>query len=195
MAKVHSDAVRKKRLEFEWAVKFLESRKLVFIDEFGANEGMTPNYGRAPSGERVRIDKPAMRSKNHTFVGAISLKGVLSVESLQGAATIENLLAWVREHLAPHLKKGMTVVMDNLKAHRNPQLIEAIQKTGAKILFLPPYSPEFNPIEECWSKIKNGLRAAQARTLEGLLNALELALLSLSPSDFKGWFKHAGYRV
>lgn len=173
----------------------LDPKALVFLDEFGANLAMVPRYGWAPAGERVHINKPSKRGRNVTFAGALSLGGVLGLVALPGSATVVNFVEWVRWSLVPTLRAGQVVVMDNLKAHHNEAVAALIEDAGARILFLPPYSPDLNPIEECWSKIKTYLRKARARSEEALATAVEMASELVTPTDARGWFGHAGYRV
>ena len=187
--------MRELRDAFSLAAAALRSKTLVFLDEFGANLGMVPNYGRAPRGTRVHINKPSYRSPNITFAGAMSQDGVLTVDALPGSANIANFIAWVTECLAPFLTCDHVVVMDNLRAHRNAAAVAAITATGAKVLFLPPYSPDLNPIEACWSKIKAFLRKARARTMEALLLAVEVATDMVTVADAHGWLTHAGYQL
>ena len=181
------------RSAFVLAARALDPRNLVFLDEFGANLAFVPRYGRALSGERVHINKPSKRGKNVTFVGALTLDGLLALDSLPGAATIENFVGWVGDSLIPVLRAGQIVVMDNLRAHKVEAVRELIESVGAQVLFLPPYSPDMNPIEECWSKVKSFLRKARARCHEALLLAVDMAAEMVTPSDSRGWFTHAGY--
>jgi transposase len=165
----------------------------VFLDEFGANLSMVPLHGRSRAGTRVRMNKPNYRSPNITFAGAISLAGVVALDALHGTATIANFTRFVHEQLIRVLGKGKILIMDNLRAHRNADVVALIESTGAKVLFLPPYSPDFNPIEECWSKLKNLVRKARARDEEALFNAVDDAAQLVTSSDIVGWVRHAGY--
>jgi transposase len=187
--------VKELRGAFALAAAALRTKTLVFLDEFGANLGMVPSYGRAPRGKRVHIDKPCYRSKNVTFAGAMTQDGVLTIDALPGPANIVNFVLWVRDCLAPFLRPGHVVIMDNLRAHRNEEAVAAITATGASVLFMPPYSPDLNPIEACWSKIKAFLRKARARTQSALLLAVDIATAMVSAADAHGWLTHAGYRV
>lgn len=173
----------------------LDPEDLVFLDEFGANLAMVPRYGWAPAGERVHINKPSKRGRNVTFAGALSLGGILALVALPGSATVVNFVEWVECSLVPSLRAGHVVVMDNLTAHHNEAVASLIEGAGARILFLPPYSPDLNPIEECWSKIKTYLRKARARSEEALATAVEMASELVTSADARGWFGHAGYRV
>jgi len=171
------------------------SLPLLFLDEFGCNRGMVPRHGRARSGRRVHINKPKNRGANLTIAGVMGLGGLLAVGALEGSANVERFLWFVTTVLVPLLRPGHVVVMDNLRAHHNVAVVAAIEATGARTLFLPAYSPEFNPIEECWSKLKNLLRKAQARTDDAVYAALDEALNLVSDADIVGWVRHAGYAV
>lgn len=173
----------------------LDPENLVFLDEFGANLAMVPRYGWAPAGERVHINKPSKRGRNVTFAGALSLGGILGLVALPGSATVVNFVEWVRSSLVPSLRPRHVVVMDNLTAHHNAAVASLIEGAGARILFLPPYSPDLNPIEECWSKIKTFLRKARARSEDALVTAVDMASEMVTSADARGWFRHAGYRV
>lgn len=171
----------------------MRSRDLVFLDEFGANLAFVPRYGRAPAGQRVHVNKPTYRGKNVTFVGAMTLDGLLTLDALPGSATCEHFEAWVRDTLIGVLRQGQIVIMDNLRAHKTEAIRALVASVGAQVLFLPPYSPDLNPIEECWSKVKSFLRKARARCHEALLLAVDMAAELVTPSDSRGWFTHAGY--
>lgn len=173
----------------------MDPRNLVFLDEFGANLGLVPRYGRSRSGRRLHINKPRERGRNITFAGAMTLEGVLGLVALPGSATIVHFAQWVKDVLAPALKPGQIVIMDNLRAHHAEEVRELIEATGATIMFLPPYSPDFNPIELCWSKVKNILRKMCARSEAALLAAVEIARNTVTAENISGWFAHAGYAM
>jgi transposase len=166
-----------------------------FVDESGVNLALTRLFGRAPRGERVTDSVPKNYGENVTMLGALSLQGVEALMTVNGATDGEIFLAFVREVLAPTLREGDVVIWDNLGAHRSAAVREAVEARGAKLLFLPPYSPDYNPIERCWSKIKTYLRAAKARTREALEEAIKLALATITESDARAWFKHCGYTL
>jgi transposase len=154
---------------------------------------MARRYGRGQRGKRVHDAKPVNYGPNLTILGAITLQGVSAAMTIPGATTTDVFLEYVRQVLAPTLREGMVVIMDNLAAHRNEQVVAAIEKTGARVLFLPPYSPDLNPIERAWSKLKNYLRGVAARTIDALDEAIGVALKLLTASDCRGWFTHSGY--
>jgi transposase len=180
------DGFRELRAEFA-------SADLVFVDECGSNAAMSREYGRGPRGDRVHDARPVNYGDNLTILGALTLEGLVAVMTIQGATTGEVFLAFVVQVLAPLLREHQVVVMDNLAAHRAAGVREAIEATGAKLVFLPPYSPDFNPIEPGWSKLKNSLRAAGARTIDTLTDAVGRAMSLITPSDCAGWFTHCGY--
>ena len=156
---------------------------------------MTPRYGRAKPGERVNEATPLNYGENITMLAAISLSGIDAPMTIEGAVDGLVFKTYVEQVLAPTLEHGDVVVMDNLAAHKVDGVIDAIEARGAKAIFLPPYSPDLNPIEKCWSKIKTYLRSAKARTREALEKALKEALLLITPSDASGWFASSGYAI
>jgi transposase len=171
-----------------WAI-----RKLVFIDESGVNLSQTRTEGRAPRGERVIDHVPGRRWETHSIIAGLRTTGIVAPMVIPGAMNTDSLRVWVQTVLAPELRRGDIVVWDNLGIHTDPDVAAAIVARGARLEFLPPYSPEFNPIEEAWSKMKGILRAAKARTVDTLVQAVGEALEAISPTDCHGWFKHAGY--
>jgi transposase len=169
--------------------------RLKFIDESGNNLALTRLYGRAAPGERVSEGVPQNRGENVTLLAAIGLGGVQAPMTVNGAVDGEVFLAYLREVLSPTLSEGDIVVMDNLSAHQVAGVREAIEAKGARLEHLPPYSPDYNPIEKCWSKLKTYLRRAKARTREALEAALKEALLTITEADARAWFAHCGYPV
>lgn len=169
--------------------------ELVFVDEMGSQLGMTPLYARAPRGERAIGSNIRNRGSNLTTIGALSLSGMQASSAFEGGTDKDAFMTFVEKLLLPSLKPGQVVVMDNLGAHKAKGVKEAIGQAGCQLIYLPPYSPELNPIEECWSKVKAILRKIGARTKQALLDALGQAFSLISFSDIQGWFRHAGYRV
>ncbi len=159
------------------AADFIASR-LKFLDESGSNLALTRLYGRAAPGERVAEGVPQNYGENITMLATIGLDGLQAPMTVNGAVDGAVFLAYVREVLCPTLSEGEVVVMDNLKAHKVAGVGEAIEARGARVEYLPPYSPDLNPIEKCWSKVKTHLRKAKARTREALEAALKEALLN-----------------
>ncbi len=173
----------------------LLAERLKFIDEAGSNLALTRLYGRAAPGERIPEGVPQNRGGNVTMLAAIGAGGLQAPMTVNGAVDGAVFLSYVREVLSPTLAQGDIVVMDNLKAHRVAGVREAIEARGARLEYLPPYSPDLNPIEKCWSKIKTYLRKAKARTREALEAALKEALLTVTRADARAWFAHCGYPV
>jgi transposase len=156
---------------------------------------MTRAYGRAAAGVIVREATPTAHGSTFTLLGSLTLSGVLASMTIEAATDSDIFLTYVRQVLGPKLKPGNVVVMDNLSAHKVAQVREAIEATGARLLYLPPYSPDLNPIEPCWSKIKQKMRSLKARVVEALEKAITEAVTAVSPSDAQGWFGHCGYRT
>ncbi len=169
--------------------------RLKFFDEAGSNLAMTRLYGRAAPGERVFDNVPQNYGENITMLGCLSASGLSAPMTVEGAVDGRVFLAYIEQVLTPTLCAGDVVIMDNLRAHKVKGIREAIEARGAKVIYLPPYSPDLNPIEKCWSKIKTYLRAAKARTREALEQALKEALLLVTERDAQGWFASCGYPV
>jgi transposase len=161
----------------------------------GTNLGLTRRYGRAAPGTRVLEQVPGDRGGNVSTIGALALEGIRTGLSVPGAIDGETRLFFVEELLAPTLKRGDIVVMENTPIHKLEESEDALEAVGAWVLFLPTYSPDLNPIENCWSKVKARLRALKPRTLPDLLEALVTAFASITEHDILGWFGHCGYRV
>jgi len=166
---------------------------LVFVDESGANTKMTRLRGRALGGRRLRARIPQGRYQTSTLISAMRLEGPCAPWLFAGPMNGEMFLAWVAEGLAPRLRPGEVVILDNLATHKVRGVRQAIEVTGARLLYLPPYSPDFNPIEPMWSKIKQILRSAAPRSEDQLLLAASIAFQSISAGDCKGFFFSAKY--
>ena len=174
----------------------LSHRRLVFLDESAVNTAMTPLYGRAPRGERVVDYVPRSYGEQTSLIGALSYgRGLIAVMTLTGAVDTLAFDAYLTQVLGPRLRRGDVVVLDNLNVHKASRVEEVAEARGARVLWLAPYSPDFSPIEQCWSKIKSYLRAAKARTRDELEQALAQATRLITKSDIRGWFKHCGYKV
>ena len=167
--------------------------RLVFLDETGINTGMTRLYGRASSDERVVDYTPDIRFERTTVLSSIRASGEMTPLVFEGALDGELFIKYIVECLVPELKKGDIVIMDNLSSHKVEGVIEPIIAAGATVRYLPPYSPDLNPIEMMWSKIKAYLRKLKARTKEALEQALAEALDSISRTDVLAWFAEYGY--
>jgi transposase len=173
----------------------LDASRLVFVDEMGTNTSLSAVYGWAKKGERAHCSVPRNRAKNTTLLSSMSVEGMGPSLAVEGATTARIFETYVERVLAPMLRKGQVVVMDNLSAHKGGRVRELIEQRGCELLYLPPYSPDFNPIEEAFSKIKGLLRKAEARSRETLLEAIGAAISALSAKDARGFFAHCGYRV
>lgn len=154
---------------------------------------MTRRYARAPKGERAYGSVPRNRGKNTTLLASMSSLGMGGVMAVEGATTKVVFETYVERVLAPTLSAGQVVVLDNLGAHKGERVRELIEGQGCSLLFLPSYSPDFSPIEEAFSKVKALLRTAAARTREGLVEAIGMALSAVRPEDVMGFFGHCGY--
>jgi transposase len=156
---------------------------------------MTRRYGRAPRGQRVIEAIPQNYGANVTMLAALGSHGVEAVMTIDGATDAEVFHVYVEQVLLPTLRPGDIVLMDNLRAHKVAGIREAVEQAGARLLYLPPYSPDLSPIEPCWSKLKTALRTAQARTREALEQAIAQALATITVSDAHSWFHHCGYAL
>lgn len=173
----------------------LDASRLVFLDESGVNTGMTRLYGRAVKHERVTEAVPDMRFHRTTILSSVRLDGTTIPFVFEGALNGDIFRIYVTLLLAPSLRPGDIVVMDNLSSHKVSGIVEAIKAVGASVVFLPPYSPDLNPIELMWSKVKAILRKLKIRAKEKLDDAIAFALSCVSASDISGWFKHDGYAL
>jgi len=171
----------------------LDPERLIFIDESGLSTKLARLRGWAPKGERCRAAVPHGHWKTITFVGGLTLTGFVAPMLLDGPMNGECFLAWVEHMLAPTLRPGHLVVMDNLPAHKVVGVSQAIEAQGAKLRYLPPYSPDLNPIENAFAKFKAHMRKAAARTFDALEAAASKALQQFKPHECENFFAHAGY--
>ena len=169
------------------------SARLVFVDESGASTQMTRRGGRALAGQRLVMHVPHGHYQTTTLVAAVRLSGPAAPCLFAGAMDGAMFLAWIREGLAPTLQAGDMVVMDNLATHKVAGVSQAIAETGARLRYLPAYSPDFNPIENMWSKVKQTLRSLAPRTQDELTEATKTAFAAITPADCKGFFSNARY--
>jgi transposase len=165
----------------------------VFIDETWASTKMARTHGRAPRGERLRAPVPHGHWKTTTFVGALRTSGMVAPMVLDGPINGAAFLAYVEQVLVPELRPGDIVVMDNLGSHKHPTIRAAIEAAGASLLYLPPYSPDFNPIEKAFAKLKAMLRKAAERTIDGLWSAIGRIIDTFTPAECANYFIAAGY--
>jgi transposase len=171
----------------------LSIKDLVFIDETWATTNMTRRYGRAPRGRRLVCTVPHGHWKISTFVAALRCEAITAPLLIDGAMDGEMFLAYVEQVLAPELRTGDLVIMDNLPSHKVAGVRELIEGAGATLLYLPPYSPDLNPIELAFSKLKSQLRKAGCRTVEDLWAQFGVSLRSFKPQECRNFFRHAGY--
>lgn len=183
--------VQRKRRSFRRRVKRVDPERLVFVDETGVTTAMTPAYGWAPRGERAVGSAPGAW-ESVTVIAALGLDGVRAPLASSGSTDSAAFESYVEQALAPELRAGDVVVWDNLSPHRTRAAAAAVRHAGARLLPLPPYSPDYTPIEEMWSKMKAYLRRVAARTKGDLYDALGEALRGVTASDILGWFQEAG---
>jgi transposase len=176
-------------------VDSIDPERLVFVDEMGTHTSLAPLYAYAPVGQRAFFEAPRNRGKNTTLLTSLHSGGMGPSLAVEGATTTRVFETYVKRLLAPALRRGQVVVMDNLGAHRPKRIRELIERRGCELIYLPPYSPDFNPIEEALSKIKHLLRKIAARTKEALIEAMGRALAAVSAEDARGFFAHCGYRI
>ena len=187
------DDIERSRQEWIKRQPEFDLQHLIFLDETWTSTNMTPTYGRAPRGKRCLAQAPFGQRTTTTLVCALQLQGLVAPMVLEGAINGTAFLAWVKQELVPQLKPGDVVVMDNLQPHKVAGVCEAIEAQGAQVRYLPPYSPEFNPIEQVFAKIKTLLRAAGARTKEALHSAIGRLMDVFTPGECRNYFHHCGY--
>jgi transposase len=173
----------------------MDAGKLVFLDESGVNTGMTRLYGRGELGARVVDYVPDVRFERTSVLSSVRLDGELVPLVFEGALNGELFKGYVSEFLVPTLREGDIVIMDNLTSHKVEGVAGLIMAAGAGVVYLPPYSPDLNPIEMMWSKVKAHLRKAKARTRQALDDAIAAALCLVSQTDISGWFAKDGYGI
>lgn len=167
--------------------------RLVFLDEAGAKTNMTRLRGRAPRGERLHAKAPHGHWKTTTMISSVRLDGSTACMTIEGATDTLVFREYVHRVLCPTLRPGDVVIMDNLMPHKNAETLALIAQVKASVLFLPAYSPDLNPIEKMWSKVKNHLRSSAARSLSALEQAVAAALQCVTAQDAQGWFTSCGY--
>jgi transposase len=187
--------IQELRRRFLEIAKSLDPRRLVFIDEAGSHIAMTREYARAPRGERAHGSVPRNAGTVTTMIGALDVSGVRAMMTVEGATDEEVFAAFIQRVLARKLRPGDIVILDNVGAHRTQHVRTVIEATGASVLYLPPYSPDLNPIELCWSKLKAFLREFAARTREALDEAIRRAMDLIDTHDAAAWFRHCGYQI
>jgi transposase len=184
-------------LVWRFVVGKLDCGQLMFVDEMGTHTSLAPLYGYSPRGKRAFFKLPRNRGKNTTLLASIGCEGMGPSMVVEGSTSTsgEVFEAYVEHLLAPTLRAGQVVVMDNLSAHKGGRVRELIEERSCELIYLPPYSPDFNPIEEAFSKVKRILREVRARTRGALVEAIGGALDAVSARDAEGFFEHCGYRT
>jgi transposase len=170
-----------------------QPERFVFVDEMGTNTSLSPIYAYSSKGERAYASIPRNRGPNTTLLSSITLRGMGPSLAVEGATTKVVFETYMERVLAPSLESGQIVVLDNLAAHQGRRVRELVEARGCELLYLPPYSPDYNPIEEAFSKIKAILRKAGARTRGALVEALGTAISAVTAADTRGYFEHGGY--
>lgn len=188
-----SERVEADRQAFRHRVSGLDRRRFVFTDETGFHLAMTRAYGRASRGQRVNQSVPRNHGKGVTLIGSLGLRGLLAPFSIEGAVDTVVFDSYVRHALVAQLRPKDIVLLDNLPVHLASQIEQAVTSVKAEVLWLPAYSPDFSPIENCWSKVKTLVRGRQPRTTKDLNVALRDALKAVTLDDIDGWFRHCGY--
>ena len=173
----------------------IEADRLVFVDEMGSNTSLRPLYAWSRRGERALCSAPRNWGKNVTLLSSLSAKGMGPSVAVEGATTRAVFEAYLKEALCPSLSPGQVVVMDNLSAHKGEKVRELVEGRRCELLYLPPYSPDLNPIEQAFAKLKALLRSAGARTRERLIGAMGEALSAVTTQDASGFFRHCGYQA
>jgi transposase len=173
----------------------VEPERFVFVDEMGANTSLSALRAWSRRGERAYCSAPRNRGKNTTLLASMSMEGMGPSLAVEGTITAVVFEAYVEKVLAPSLRAGQLVVMDNLSAHKGDRVRELVAQRGCELLYLPPYSPDLSPIEEAFSKIEGILRKAQARSRGALVEAMGRALDAITLQDARGFFEHCGYRA
>ena len=187
--------VQQARQDYHRRITGLAPRRLKFVDESGVNLAMTRLYGRAPAGERVVGSVPQNDGPNVTMPGALGVQGLQAVMTVDGPNDADVFRTDVKRVLGPTLSPGDIVVRDNLQAHKAVGVQQALARRGARLLYLPPSSPDLSPIDPCGSKVKTALRTVKARTPAVLDAAIAEAMVTVSPTNAWHWFKHCGYPI
>jgi transposase len=187
--------VRLARRQYRQQIAQYPVKRLKFLDESGLNIALTRRYGRAVRGQRVQDAVPRNFGRNVSIVGTLSCYGMDAVMTIEGAVDGPVFRAYVGHVLAPTLRPGDVVVMDNLSVHKVQNIESLVTATGAQLIYLPPYSPDYSPIEHCWSKLKTWLRGMKARSRDALDQALMKIIPRISNQDSRAWFAHCGYSL
>ena len=185
--------VAEKRKNWNGLISGFRASDLVFLDESGCNTDMTRRYAYSLGGSRAVDSAPLSKPKNTTILSSIQLDGTLHYTTFSGGTTVERFKQYLKTDLLPHLNGDSVLVMDNMKSHHAKAVKDLLDNSGVRYIYLPPYSPDLNPIEKLWSKVKSLLHKFKARTLNALPNAIQNAFHSVTVSDCSGWFRFCGY--
>ena len=184
-----------KRQSWNGLISGFKASNLVFLDESGCNTDMTRRYAYSLGGSRAVDSAPLSKPKNTTILSSIQLDGTLHYTTFSGGTTVEKFKRYLENDLLPYLNRNSVLVMDNMKSHHAKAVKDLLDSSGIRYIYLPPYSPDLNPIEKLWSKVKAILRKFKARTLDTLPNAIHHAFQNVSSSDCSGWFRSCGYAL
>ena len=184
-----------KRKSWNGLISGFKASSLVFLDESGCNTDMTRRYAYSLGGSRAVDSAPLSKPKNTTILSSIQLDGTLRYTTFSGGTTVEKFKRYLENDLLPYLNRNSVLVMDNMRSHHAKAVKDLLDSSGIRYIYLPPYSPDLNPIEKLWSKVKALLRKFKARTLDALPNAIQHAFQNVSPSDCLGWFRSCGYAL
>ena len=184
-----------KRKKWNGLISGFSASDLVFLDESGCNTDMTRRYAYSFGGSRAVDSTPLSKPKNTTILSSIQLGGTLHYTTFSGGTTVERFKRYPETDLLPNLNGNSVLIMDNMKSHHAKAVKKLLDSSGIRYIYLPPYSPDLNPIEKLWSKVKAFLRKFKARTLDALPNAIQNAFHSVTVSDCSGWFRFCGYSL
>ena len=187
--------VAQKRKDWNGLISGFKASDLVFLDESGCNTDMTRRYAYSLGGSRAVDSAPLSKPKNTTILSSIQLDGTLRYTTFSGGTTVERFKRYLETDLLPHLNDDSVLIMDNMKSHHAKAVKNLLDSSGIRYIYLPPYSPDLNPIEKLWSKVKAFLRKFKARTLDALPNAIQNAFHAVTVSDRSGWFRFCGYAL
>ncbi len=185
--------VQKRRADYLASIDEIDPDDMIFIDESGANLAMSNDYARAEGGQRASAPKPFDVGTKFSIVGAIALTGIVAMMYVEAAVNGEIFKEFIRQFLVPKLRSGHYVIFDNVSFHKQNEMLDLIQRTGARAVFLPPYSPDLSPIEKMWSKMKEVLKKNKPRSKSDFHLALSKALSSMNDEDFEEWYDACGY--
>lgn len=188
-----SERDEERRTAFREQVAPLDHSRFIFVDETSIHTAMTRRYARAPRGQRAYGAVPRNHGRNLSVIGALGLNGRVATMSVEGAVDTDIFNVFVHQLLLPALQPGDVVLLDNLSVHHASEIEQVVGAVQGLVRFLPPYSPDFSPVEPCWAKLKTALRGAAARTRHRLERALTKALQLMEPENIRGWFTHCGY--